>query len=748
MQYREDRDEWQVLIPAVNIASDGTVEIPITEEGTYALVYADIAPHLARPATPVTGAALRGVAPQTPEVPLVAKSFTLDPPVVLPSGRTIATLKIEGTDPQTFPSGTAVQASIDEELQLADGSVITDPPFTTDLLLYRDLAGTTGVAQFHLAPSERATQVVLQSGADHIRIQPYPHRLERGTLIGPEGGRVPGDGEVTVEIPAGATSEPIHATATKIADPVQFGTIEGFTILAGFTLDLQPSIELQQPARATFNDLSQFSILNSQLVVVEVIDDTPYGRTFRLTALADAIPGDRATTRPIDRSVLPLDGIVRQGRYLLLAANQPVAFATGYVRLPGVRVSTPTLGVADLTRTNYLFALPVPAAQFTLIPRHTTTGDGAAYNHPAAPAAGEVVNVGELPLAAQPPFLVSTTPADGATDVSLGTNVQVTFSKDIASAEVSILNSQFSILNSSQTLAGPIVTLTPAEPLKPATRYTVTISPSTRATNGAPFGRAHSFSFTTVAQLANAEVRPERIRITIPDANGHSRVTGTAGALPAGWIGVAVRRGRDFVTRFQATAASDGSFTFLIAERVELTDRIDLQVINAAGAIAAILPLTPFSSEDGKSFVAQPDQESRYTTPDNIVVTVPAGAFDEPVVIRATPSQKDELDAIANLDAELNYSASIRLEFEGVARERLQVEIPAPQDADPARNYLLGWLGQSMRGPRLMIADTLRIENGRFTTTEPAQNALRTATSSLALRPSPHTTYTGSQVKS
>jgi len=189
----------------------------------------------------VTGSVLQGVADGCGNAcpPLVAKSFVLDPPVVLPSGKTIATLKIEGAPPAAFPSGTAVQAYVDEELRLADGSRMSDPPFTTDLLLYRSLAGDIGVAQFQLAPSSKAAQVILEVGFNRIRILPYPGRLDRGTLIGSEGGRVPGDGNVTVEIPAGAATEPLRATTTSISDLGKFGAISGYTIAGGFTLTLQ-----------------------------------------------------------------------------------------------------------------------------------------------------------------------------------------------------------------------------------------------------------------------------------------------------------------------------------------------------------------------------------------------------------------------------------------------------------------------------------------------------------------------------
>src|SRR5207245_1388310 len=158
-----------------------------------------------------------------------------DPPSVAPNGRTIATLTMDGAKP--YPSGTAVQATIDEQLTLADGRTIVDPPFTTDLLLYRTPGGDSAIATFHLAPSAQASAVTLRDGVDHIRSFDYPGRVDRGALIGAEGGRVSSD-VVSLDLPAGAVADAIHASIVPVTDFAAFGTIAGFHIVGGFTLSL------------------------------------------------------------------------------------------------------------------------------------------------------------------------------------------------------------------------------------------------------------------------------------------------------------------------------------------------------------------------------------------------------------------------------------------------------------------------------------------------------------------------------
>ncbi len=775
VRYDEVRDEWKVLQSVVTIAGD-QVNLPITAQGAYALVYPDTPPTL-------IGPVLTSLAEPAPTAPLVSRAFTLAPPVVLPNGRTVATLEVEGD----FPSGTAVQAYIDEELRLADGSRLLDPPFATDLLLYRNLTGALGIADFHLAPSPRAAQVILEVGYDHIRVVPYPGRLDRGTLIGSEGGLIPGDDQIAVDIPAGATPEPLRASAVSLTqqDLDAIGAIQGFQIVGGFTLTLQratqappidlnndgipdtetPAPELFKPARATFTLSTQHSALSTQLILVELLDQTPYGQLTRLANQIERLD-QRAITKTIDRSTLPLDGITHEGRYLLLAAQNPIAFATGVVHinnslLAGSRITATGLGVADLTRTGGIYNIPVPAAPaapFTLIPRHTNTGNGAPYSHASAPAADAIVRV-DLTLVPQPPTLGSVTVTAGnppaqvplgsasVTDVSLSTGVRATFTPaidpaSVNDASITVLDADTGIaVDGKATADGSVAVnwaLTPGTTLQAGHRYTVVVSSAIKAPNGAQLPDGASYSFTTAAVILNSEVRAERISITIPNENGLSRVTGSAGALPANWQAVAVRRGRDFVVRYQATAAADGSFTFLAGnggdplDRVTLSDLIDLRVVNNAGNLAAIIPLTPFVTEDRRGFVVPAGGAARFVTVDGITIDVAEGTFDEATLVSAAPAVKQVFDDIPSLDHDVNYATSIRLDFEGRAKKPIELEIPVPAGLDTAgRDFILSLKGQSVRGPRLFAVDTLRVAGGKFTTAlDPSPNAKRIAVES------------------
>jgi RHS repeat-associated protein len=777
VEYDATRDEWRVLQPVVAITSNSTtltINLPATL-GSYAVVYADAGAGLAVPPAPTSGAVLAGVhdpCATTACPPMTAKAPSLNPPIVPPNGVTVATFTMDGTSP--YPSGTAVQAFVNEELRLTDGSVDVSQPFSTDLVLYRSLAGDTASASFHLAPSAHAANVPLQVGFDHIQVFPYPGRLDRGTLVGPAGGPIPGDDRVQVDVPAGAASTAIHATAASMsAQDLGQIHINGFTVVAGFTLTMSevggqaPSPVLLKPATATFT--IDASSATSQMLVAEILGDTPYGRVFRMAANANApLPVDgttkvRVVTAPIDPGKLPVDGIIRAGQYLLLAAQQPVAFAFGSVRLGaqggyvnGARVDTATLGVSDVSRPAGLFVIPVlsaPAAPFTLTPSHPSTGTGIAYTAPAAPAASANVAVGDLVLTSQPPQLqhVNVVTANGgadlvaapARDVVLSTSVQAVFSQtldaaSVSASSISVADASGKLVAGSTTAAGATLTWTSTAALAPNASYVVTISGLVRGQYGAPLGASQSFGFNTVTFLTNAQINASKIHITIPDASGTSTIFGEAGALPTvppepkAWRAVALRRGNAFTTQYQATANADGSFSFTVSG-ITINDRIDLEILNAADNIAAVLPLGPFVSADGQAFVAPADSDVTFTSRDGVSVRVPAGSFDQPTVVRTARLDNDAAFAnVPNIHNELNFYRGVQLTFDCgdcTAHNRLDVTIPVPAGTDTSRNFLLGWLGDSVRGPRVMVVDTLRIDNGNFTTAPAPGAALKTQTS-------------------
>jgi RHS repeat-associated protein len=809
VQYDNVRDEWRTVIAAAAISAN-RVATDVQTSGNYALVYPDKGANLAAPATPHAGAALQGVANPcgvTPDVCSVTrKSFLIDPPAVPPNGRATATLITEGTN-KAYPSGTAVQAYIDEQLNLADGTVSNSAPFATDLLLYRSPAADVAGAVFHVGPSSDAAKATLRDGVDHIRVVDYPGRIDRGALIGSEGGRVPGDDTISIDIPSGATADPLHAsvvpmTAADLHDFQAAGAIPGFHVAAGFTFtvtradantatvdldgdgkpDVIPAI-LLKPAKGTFTiDLAKFTTANRQVLIAELIDKSAYGSMVRLAATTVAATTPAAnvkivTTEDVNPALLPVDGIVRDGRYLVLLADAPVAYAWGQVHLGSATGSTLSgalvtsangnaftapFGVRDLTRAGGIFAIPVvaqPASTFALKPRGGAIGDGDAATA-AAPAPDAKVPFGPLVLAPQPLHLTGITPnnAEVAVDQFHGVatfNLPIDQSSVTGSIVVTNLTTNSIVAGTVAGDGGVHVTFTPSQPLAYGSRFSLVVNPAIRSAAGASLGIAGSASFTTPAlPPANATFDRTKIQITIPQ-NGIATIRGTAGALPAGDVAIAIRRNQFFIEQYQTeVTASDGSFSFTIgksvgADRVTIADHIDLQVQDKVSrSIVAVFPLTPFVTADGLGFVAPTDQSVTFTSapPLSVSVTVPLGAFDVPTIITVAAAPKAAFAAVPSFDSELGFYGGVTLNFEGTAKKPLELEQAVPPGTDTTgKTFLLGRLGDSSRGPRVEIDDLVTVVNGKFTTKANGTSSSQRVTKALSVHS--QNTLVGGDVK-
>ncbi|HKS23398.1 MAG TPA: Ig-like domain-containing protein [Thermoanaerobaculia bacterium] len=774
VQYDDVRDEWRTLVAVATIAdtSDPNVKrvtADISTAGNYALVYGDKAANLVKPAAPRTGAVLQGVAnpcsvtPDTCRMPNGTLNF--DKPTVAPSEHSVATLRTDGTT-KTFPSGTAVQAYIDELLNLADGSVRIDPPFATDLLLYRNFDGSAATSVFHLAPTTDAAKVTLRDGADHVHIVDYPGRIDRGALLGSEGGRIPGDDTISIDLPAGATIDPIHASLTPTHDT---GAIAGFHIVGGFTVALTRSedappvdidgdgkpdaipVTLLKPMRGTFTiDETKFATANRQLIVAEVLGKTAYGKVLRIAATttlaATQAPSVKIFTTAIPAPVVPLDGIIRDGQYLLLAADAPIAYAYGTVRAsangPAIAAAlvqsgsgsgfAPALDVADVARIGGGFTVPVaaqPASPFSLRPHTVALGDGQVVVAASSPAPDVFVPFGDLVLTPQPLQLNGITPGNNDEVAATAQVITATFNLPIDrnSIDLGIIVNNVTTntaVGGSIDSVGSSVTFTPSAPLASGSRFAVSVQPTIRSTAGAPLGRTVVSYFTTqAAPPANSQIHPELITITIP-VNGISTVTGRAGAIPAGDNAVLVREGHDFIVRYQKNAASDGSFTFTAGggatdDRLDMLDAVDLQIVDAtSSAVVAVLPLT-FVTVDGNGFLAAPNKTATFTAPPplSVSVTVPAGAFDVPTVVQMSAAPQSDFADVPSIDAELGYFGGVTLSFDGQAKKPLDLDLPIPQGTTTTgRTFALGRLGQTSQGPRVEIDDLISVDGNKFTT--------------------------------
>ena len=164
-----------------------------------------------------------------------------------------------------------------------------------------------------------------------------------------------------------------------------------------------------------------------------------------------------------------------------------------------------------------------------------------------------------LPFTAEPdltdPTITARSPAPGATDVAIGTDVTVTFSEavvpptDWASAVTLRAEGSGTDVPAVVTANGAVVTLDPSGDLTPSTEYTVTVDGSVADAAGNALGADDTWSFTTSAPLSfvvddtAADFGAGSVAGTLSRVTGDGEVTlaPTVGAefqgagLPAGW---------------------------------------------------------------------------------------------------------------------------------------------------------------------------------------------------------------------
>ncbi len=271
-------------------------------------------------------------------------------------------------------------------------------------------------------------------------------------MVGPTGGTVGDPAAVELTVPEGALSSATVAEVSLLSasELAALPAVAGFKTLAAVAVGLEGK-ELARPATlrlvrpaATADELAG----DPRLVLAELLrlPEDGRGAFARLAARVvrqGAGAGQRLVAGPEDEaSLLPLDGVVREGTYLLLEAQSPIGFATGLVRgagntlLQGARATAAPLGTADLSRLTGRYAVPVPAgAARPLKALHPVTDEMAAAAQVNV-TAGQVVVAGpHWCRRCRPPSCRSSL-ADGAVNQPTGTTVAVTFSEAIDPASV------------------------------------------------------------------------------------------------------------------------------------------------------------------------------------------------------------------------------------------------------------------------------------------------------------------------
>ncbi len=744
---------WLALPPLERLAGASgepdRVRVAVTGPGAVAIVVPDADAAFSPPMPAATGDVLAGV--EAPEsVPALEADLTLDPPVVSPTGRSRARVVARSLDGSTpWPSGTGVQAYLEEKLVLAGGGgQLLEAPFSADLVLYHprltdtELAGAApgaaGAVEFVVSPSPRAAQVLLEVGYENIRLFPFPEEVEREPVVGPTGGSVESPEGVVLEVPEGAlsTTVPVAATLLDAGELAALEPVAGYDTVAAVRVDLTGktlgrSATLSLPAPA---DLPATDPADPRLILAERVDAAADGRGAYPRMVSRATTADgRIVASPDQAGALPLDGVVREGLYLVLRAQAPLGYATGFVlgssglSLDGARAHSDGLGTADLARTGGRYAVPVSAGADRPVRALHPTLDERASATVASLVAGGVASL-DLAMSVVAPTVTGFSPADGATGQPVGSVVTVTFSEPLAPGTVtgSVLTLELAdspglfVDGTVRLEDGVRAVFTPDRPLPPGRTFRARFSGGVADVGGTFYaGQPVAWSFSTSAVVvAGGQVQPELFHVRIPE-NGVAEIYGEPGALPVvasgevSWVVTPEIEGPVAdPLRETFPAASDGSFTGTVGHppehAVDLASRVWVKVFDSAGQLAAEFRLGPFQSADGKGFVAPAGEAVTFVSAEGNEVTVPAGAFDRPTLVRV--ENLDPATIGVPTPQGMAVGGYVRLDFEGEAAESLRLAVPAPVGAEPGAQVFIGEPIQLPWGRRLKFLSLGAVE--------------------------------------
>jgi hypothetical protein len=211
------------------------------------------------------------------------------------------------------------------------------------------------------------------------------------------------------------------------------------------------------------------------------------------------IPANGATNVPANQAVsatfsMPMNPATINSTTFMLTGpgTTPVAGLVAYAAIGNTLTFTPTVNL--LTNTLYTATITTGAQNLA--------GTGLASNY--------VWTFTTVPPVVVPPEIVSTLPANLATNVPLTQQVSATFTK--AMNPLTITNATFQLTEGGNAVAGTLAynaitftaTLTPTVPLLPSTTYTATVTSGATDLAGDPLGTTGApdpWTFTTAAAI-------------------------------------------------------------------------------------------------------------------------------------------------------------------------------------------------------------------------------------------------------
>ena len=562
-----DHGQWVALGNAVR-SSDGTaLQLGLTQTGQVALLLPDAGP--TAPPAPVVGELISG-AQALPSPATLTATIEPSPRVLFAASDARSQVSVQVTAETPLQSGMAVQIALADRYDFFSGALLAPEPVIQDFALYAYGAGLhTLRAGFVVSPLRPFDPYMLRLGTIDLQAR-RPQALETplGTVLPAGGGRVAAPSGAAVTIPSGAGAEGLPVVLSPLTQAeVALDLSASLAFLGGVALDLHGA-PLDLPATLSIPAPSG-QAAGDQVLVVQLAEANGASH-LQLVAVGE-LQGNVlvSTVDPFGDGLLPLPGISGEGRYLFLRSQLPLGYVVGLAAgssgqpMKRALVTVDTLSLVSLSAADgrYVLAAPVGAVHVAALDPVTQdtqvqTGQITAKN--------EVLPLG-LVLVDNAPAVTASEPADNAENISGLSTIRVTFSKVIDRA--SVTSGVLALANASGTTTGTLVllpgdrvlTFQPQATLRSDTVYTITVSTAIRDLNGRALAAPFVSHFSTVDTTPPLPPAAGALAATIPDATGHSTVTGSQGTAEPEWT-VSIRN----LTTKALTAVlpeSDGSFS-------------------------------------------------------------------------------------------------------------------------------------------------------------------------------------------
>lgn len=692
---------WTVIHPPVRTADGLRFQLSASAPGQIALFLADA---VNGPPAAVLGAPLPGAAdPGLP--PDAGATISPSPQILVTAPGVTSDVQVQAGATTPLTSGAAMRLDLRESYRFINGAQLHPEPVSQDVFLYAYPGGQfASQAELTLSPSRIFAVHELERGVIDLAVRPATSAAQ-GILLTSDGATVETAASQRLVVPRNATLVDLPLLLTPLPQ-AEFPPIipAELTLLNAVTVDFHGG-RLTLPAVLSISTPPTLPA-SSQVLVAHLVE------VQNITYLSLVGPASRSAD-----GRLQFSGLLDEGRYVFLAASQPLGFITGTINnadgqsQAGMIATLNTFPLASISTPEGRYILAAPPGPVTVTVRNPLTSD--VITRPvtiSGVGSFASLNIGLTP---QPPSVVAISPANGAVDVPLISVVQVTFSEPVNPLTVldalTVVDDNGAALAGSQSLTpeGTVLTFRPDAILADSATYSLTVSAAVQDMAGNPLTEAFRARFTTVDVTPPTLPPAGQISVTIPDATGLCTVSGTQGTVQPDWVVIVKNRTTNALTSVIPNA--DGSFSLNVAAGP--ADKLDLILQDAAGN-QVTTPLPRYRNPDGTVVVGE--EGGPVDGPGGEVVDFPANALPPGTLVKVGSVAEGDLPQPA--PPGYPFLGGVDLQMSSDASKPLILSIPAPADADPDDIVIVAKHVTWPKGQGWMMVEQAFLDNGKYTT--------------------------------